>query len=144
MALVTRSVLVGHSAGRMFGLVQDVERYPEFLPWCAGAEIEAREGERILAALVIDFKGIRQRFATENTATGQERIEIKLARGPFRQLDGDWRFTALGEAGCRIDFRLHYEFSSKLLEKLVGPVFTLIAGSLVDAFLRRADALPKG
>lgn len=141
MALVTRTVLVTHPAQRMYALVADVERYPQFLPWCAAAQVEERAGDRIRAALTIDYRGIRQRFSTENVTVEPERIDIRLVSGPFRELDGHWHFTALGEHGCRIDFRLHYEFSSRILEKLVGPVFGYIAGSLVDAFLRRADAL---
>ena len=139
MALVRKSVLVGYSAQRMFGLVDGVERYPEFLPWCGGAEVEHRDGQITRASIHIDYRGIHQGFKTENRTQPPELIEIRLVSGPFRALDGTWRFTPLAEEACRIDFQLRYEFSSKLLERLVGPVFHYIANSFVDAFLKRAE-----
>lgn len=141
MALTEKSVLVEYSAARMYALVDDVGRYPEFLPWCGEAEILSREDNVVHAAITIDFRGIRQRFSTENRLQEPELIEMKLIDGPFRQLDGSWRFKALGEGACKIEFRLHYEFSSRLLEKLVGPVFHYIANSFVDAFVKRAQQL---
>lgn len=141
MALVRKSVLVGYAAERMYGLVDGVERYPEFLPWCGGTELEYRDGEVTRASIHIDYRGIRQSFKTENRTQAPELIEIRLVSGPFRALDGTWRFTALAPDACRIDFQLHYEFSSKLLERLVGPVFHYIANSFVDAFLKRAEKL---
>jgi ribosome-associated toxin RatA of RatAB toxin-antitoxin module len=144
MALVRKSVLVGYSAQRMYALVDTVERYPEFLPWCGGAELESRDGETTRASIQIDYRGIRQSFRTENRTRPPELIEIRLVSGPFRALDGTWRFTALAPEACRIDFHLHYEFSSKLLERLVGPVFHYIANSFVDAFIKRAENLYGG
>ena len=141
MALVEKSVLVGHSAAQMYVLVDEVERYPEFLPWCGGSELEHRDAGLTRACVRIDYHGIKQSFRTENRTQPPHLIEIRLISGPFRTLDGVWRFTPLSPEACRIDFRLHYEFSSKLLEKLVGPVFSHIAGSFVDAFLRRAERL---
>ncbi len=138
MALTEKSVLVEYSAAQMYALVADVARYPEFLPWCGGAQVLSQDGAVVHAQISIDFRGIRQRFSTENRQNEPELIEMKLVDGPFRELDGSWRFKALGEQACRIDFRLHYEFSSKLLEKLVGPVFHYIANSFVDAFVKRA------
>ncbi|HVY07222.1 MAG TPA: type II toxin-antitoxin system RatA family toxin [Burkholderiales bacterium] len=138
MALVEKSVLIEYSAEQMYALVDGVEAYPEFLPWCGGTEILGREGNVTRAAVTIDFRGIRQRFSTENRAEPPTLIEMKLVEGPFRELDGSWRFKALGEQACKIEFRLHYEFSSKLLEKIVGPVFHYIANSFVDAFVKRA------
>lgn len=141
MALTEKSVLVEYSAAQMYALVADVPSYPEFLPWCGGAQILSRDGDIVHAAISIDFRGIRQKFSTENRQREPELIEMKLLHGPFRELDGSWRFKALGEQACRIDFRLHYEFSSKLLEKLVGPVFHYIANSFVEAFVNRAAQL---
>ncbi|HTS52638.1 MAG TPA: type II toxin-antitoxin system RatA family toxin [Burkholderiales bacterium] len=141
MALVEKSVLVGHAAERMYALVDDVERYPEFLPWCGGARVELRDGTLTRAAILIDYRGIKQSFKTENRAQPPERIEIRLVSGPFRQLDGLWLFTSLSPEACKIEFRLHYEFSNRLLEKLVGPVFKHIANTLLEAFLQRAAKL---
>ena len=141
MALVEKSVLIEYSAAQMYALVENVAAYPEFLPWCGGTEILKQEGDVSRAAIIIDFRGIKQRFSTENRANPPQLIEMTLVDGPFRQLDGSWRFKALGDDACKIEFRLHYEFSSKLLEKLVGPVFHFIASTFVDAFVKRARQL---
>ena len=141
MASVERSVLVSYPAEQMYGLVADIERYPEFLPWCAGTRVEMRDGRSTRAAIVIDYRGIKQTFTTENRTQSPERIEIRLVNGPFRKLDGLWMFTPLASDACKIQFHLHYEFSNRLLEKLVGPVFRHIAGTLLDAFLQRAAEL---
>ena len=141
MALVEKSVLVEYPAAQMYALVEDVAAYPEFLPWCGGSEVLKQEDGLTRAAIVIDFRGIKQRFSTENRLDPPRLIQMTLVDGPFRQLDGSWRFKALGEDACKIEFRLHYEFSSKLLEKIVGPVFHYIANSFVDAFVKRARQL---
>ena len=141
MALVEKSVLIEYSAAQMYALVENVAAYPDFLPWCGGTEILKRESDVTRAAITIDFRGIKQRFSTENRANPPQLIEMTLVDGPFRQLDGSWRFKALGDDACKIEFRLHYEFSSKLLEKLVGPVFHFIASTFVDAFVKRARQL---
>ncbi len=138
---VSRSALVEFSAAEMFALVDDIERYPEFLPWCSSTTVTLRTAETTRAAIHISFRGLRQSFSTENRKEAPERMVMKLVEGPFRVLDGEWRFTALGEGACRIDFSLHYEFSSVLFEKIAGPVFGHIAGTMVDAFLKRAGQL---
>ena len=146
MAVVEKSMLVSYSAGQMFDLVNGVENYQEFLPWCGGAEILEQEEQALHARLKIDYKGIRQSFSTRNrterpVAGKHGSIVMELADGPFRALDGRWDFKPLGEGACRIDFQLRYEFSSKLLEKALGSVFNYIANSFVDAFVKRAEAL---
>lgn len=139
MARVEKSVLVAHSAERMFNLVDRVELYPEFLPWCGGAKVVTLEGETVRATVQIDYHHLKQHFTTQNVRTPPHEIQMTLQDGPFRQLDGSWRFIPLTDAACKIEFRLHYEFSSKMLEKLVGPVFHFISNSFVDAFIHRAD-----
>jgi ribosome-associated toxin RatA of RatAB toxin-antitoxin module len=141
MALVEKSVLIEYSAAQMYALVDNVAAYPEFLPWCGGTEILEKQPDFTRAAIVIDFRGIKQRFSTQNRADPPNLIEMTLVDGPFRQLDGSWRFKALGDEACKIEFRLHYEFSSKLLEKIFGPVFHFIASTFVDAFVKRARQL---
>lgn len=141
MALVEKTVLVPHSAEQMFNLVDRVEEYPQFLPWCGGGRVVEQEGTTVHATVDIDYHGIRQYFTTENARTPPRRIEMKLMDGPFRHLDGSWHFIPLNESACKIEFRLHYEFSSKLLEKLVGPVFSYITNSFVDAFIHRAEKI---
>jgi len=141
LALVEKSVLIEYSAAQMYALVENIAAYPEFLPWCGGTEILKKEDNVTRAAIIIDFRGIKQRFSTENRASPPQLIEMNLVDGPFRQLDGSWRFKALGDEACKIEFRLHYEFSSKLLEKIVGPVFHFIAITFVEAFVKRAQQL---
>lgn len=140
---VSRSALVNFSAAQMFGLVDDIERYPEFLPWCSGTTVTLRNVATTCATINISYRGIRQQFSTENHKQFPQRMTMQLVEGPFKALDGEWRFTPLDEQACRIDFQLHYEFSSLLLEKLLGPVFGYITGTMVDAFLKRAEQLHK-
>src|SRR5688572_27313944 len=139
LSVVEKSVLVGYSAQQMFALVDAVENYPQFLPWCDRAEVLERDDTRTRATLHINYHGATQSFTTENAKDPPQTMTVRLVEGPFRVLDGEWRFTPLRENACRIDFRLHYEFSSKLLEMLVGPVFSYIANTMVDAFVKRAD-----
>jgi ribosome-associated toxin RatA of RatAB toxin-antitoxin module len=141
MALVEKSVLIEYSAAQMYALVEDVAAYPDFLPWCGGAEILNKEGNMTRAAITIDFRGIKQRFSTENRAEPPQSIEMKLIDGPFRKLDGSWRFKSLGDTASKVEFRLHYEFSSKLLETVIGPVFHYIASTFVETFVKRAQQL---
>jgi ribosome-associated toxin RatA of RatAB toxin-antitoxin module len=137
-------VLVGHSAQQMFALVDAVEAYPEFLPWCDSATVLHRDAERTRATLTVNYHGAKQSFTTENVKNPPTAMSIKLVEGPFKVLDGDWRFTALSDVACKIEFRLHYEFSSRILEMLVGPVFSYIANTMVDAFVQRADKVYGG
>jgi ribosome-associated toxin RatA of RatAB toxin-antitoxin module len=139
MAHVIKTVLVAHSAHRMFELVDAVEKYPEFLPWCGGSECTFRDVGITRATLHINYRGIRQSFSTENLKTPPASMQIRLIEGPFKILDGSWRFIDLAGKGCKIELNLHYEFSSRLLETLIGPVFGYIANSMVDAFVKRAN-----
>jgi ribosome-associated toxin RatA of RatAB toxin-antitoxin module len=144
MADVKRIVLVEQSAARMFELVDRVEDYPQFLPWCGGTEVLERSDSLTVATLHINYHGVRAHFTTANTKQVPHTMLIALRDGPFRQLEGAWRFSALGEQACKIEFHLHYEFSSRLLEKIVGPVFGHVANTFVDAFVKRAEALSRG
>ena len=139
MADVNRSVLVAYTPAQMFALVDGIEDYPKFLPWCGGASVVRHGASRATATIHIKYRGIRQSFTTENALSVPETIDMRLVEGPFRSLDGGWRFTALGNRGCKVELRLHYEFSNRVLEKVVGPVFSHIADKLVDAFAKRAE-----
>ncbi|MDB5810006.1 MAG: cyclase/dehydrase [Betaproteobacteria bacterium] len=141
MAQVIKSVLVGQSARRMFELVDAVEKYPEFLPWCGGSECTFRDERVTRATLHINYRGIRQSFSTENLKTPPSLMQIRLIEGPFKTLEGSWRFTNLSAEGCKVELSLSYEFSSRLLERLIGPVFGYIANSMVDAFVKRANSI---
>ena len=141
MAEVNKSVLVSYPASRMFALVDAVEQYPEFLPWCGGTELLLRDPNFTRATIHINYRGIRQSFTTENSKREPQLMQIRLIEGPFKTLHGDWRFADLGGKGCKIELRLHYEFSNRLFEKLVGPVFGYIMNSLVDSFVKRAQRI---
>jgi ribosome-associated toxin RatA of RatAB toxin-antitoxin module len=141
MPEVRKTVIVPYTPAQMYALVDGVERYPEFLPWCTGTQVLARDARVTRAALQVGFRGVKQRFATENHNTPPGEIVMKLLEGPFRSLDGAWRFTDLDGRGCRIEFRLAYEFSSRVLAALVGPVFSHIADTMVEAFVKRAQKL---
>ena len=138
MAHIEKSALLEYSAAEMFALVDAVERYPEFLPWCGGASIERRDARVVQATLLIDYHHIRQSFTTENTREPPREILIRLVRGPFRTLIGHWRFTPLGDNACKVALTLDFEFSGRLLDKAVGRVFHYIASTLVEAFTQRA------
>jgi len=139
MARVEKSVLVAHPPERMFELVDRVEDYPEFLPWCGGTELKLRDAHRTVATIHIAYLGIRQSFTTENIKTHPREMRITLQDGPFSELEGDWSFLPLGEDACKVAFRLHYVFSSRVLETVLAPVFSHITNTFVDAFVRRAD-----
>jgi ribosome-associated toxin RatA of RatAB toxin-antitoxin module len=139
MAHVEKTVLVLHSAGRMFALVDDVTKYPEFLPWCGGVDLIKQDETSTEATLHIAYHGLQQKFTTENSKTYPSVMEIKLKNGPFKQLEGVWRFIALSEQACKIEFALNYEFENSFLEKIIAPVFSHIANTFVDGFVARAD-----
>ncbi len=141
MAEVRKNVLIEFTSAQMFELVDRVEDYPKFLPWCGGAEVLERSEARTAARLHINYHGIKSHFATENAKTFPEHMAIRLVEGPFKQLEGAWSFKPLGDAACKVEFRLFYEFSSRLVEKAVGPVFHHIATTFVEAFVKRAEQL---
>jgi ribosome-associated toxin RatA of RatAB toxin-antitoxin module len=141
MARVEKSVLVAHTPERMFDLVDRVEDYPFFLPWCGGTELKSRDPQHTVATIHIAYMGVRQNFTTENTKTHPREMRIRLQDGPFSHLEGDWLFSPLGQDACKVEFRLEYVFSSRLLETVLAPVFSHIANTFVDAFVRRADEM---
>ena len=139
MPEVRKLVLIEFTPSQIFDLVDGVEAYPQFLPWCSGAEVLGRSEEQTSARLHVNYHGIKTDFATENAKDFPRRMDIRLVEGPFHHLEGDWVFTPLGDTACKIEFRLIYEFSNKLIEKAVGPVFHHIANTFVDAFVKRAE-----
>jgi len=122
----------------MFDLVDGVESYPQFLPWCGSTEVKFRDDKKTVATLHINYHSVKAHFTTENDKEIPEWMSIRLVDGPFRRLEGMWRFKPLAENACKIEFSLSYEFSSKLFEKVIGPVFSHIANTFVDAFTKRA------
>ena len=140
MKSIARSAIVEHAATEMYALVDDIEAYPRFLPWCLEARVE-QTGARKRATLTAGLGGIRQSFTTENENQPGRSIDLRLVEGPFRQFNAAWRFTPLGEHACQIEFSMRYQFSSRALAKLLEPLFHQIADTTVDAFTRRADEL---
>jgi len=135
---IDRSALVHYTPQEMFALVSDVESYPEFLPWCTGAEILSQEGDVICGRVHFAVGGVGKSFATCNRLIPYNEITMQLREGPFSQLQGRWRFDPLGDEGCKVSLFLEYDFSSRVVSAVVGPVFNQIANSLVDAFQKRA------
>ncbi|GJL80820.1 MAG: ubiquinone-binding protein [marine bacterium B5-7] len=130
-----------YTATEMFSLVDDVEQYPEFLPWCGGSAVLSRDDHSLMARVDIDFKGLRKSFVTENRNTPDELIEIRLKEGPFKSLEGKWHFYTLGPAATRVSLDIDFEFSSVMIDRMLGSVFKHIAGSMVDSFVKRAERL---
>lgn len=130
-------------AASLFAIVDEVARYPEFLPWCAGAEILEDNGAELVAELVLVGRGIRERFTTRNLRYPHERIELQLVSGPFRTFSGVWTFTRIGgDEGCRVALALDFEFAGarSLLGSAFGGIFVKAADRMVDAFCERARA----
>ena len=141
MSHVKKSALVAYSAADMFALVDDVARYPEFLPWCGGADVLEQTATLTVATVHIDYLGIRQSFTTENTKVKNSEMNLKLRDGPFERLDGKWRFQELDKSACKVSLELDYGFANPLLEAAVGPVFGIIANTMIERFVARADEL---
>ena len=139
MKKIARSAIVEHSAAEMYALVDDIESYPSFLPWCAQSAVHERHPGRTRATVTARVGVLRQSFTTQNDNRPGEAITMRLLEGPFRRFSGDWRFVPLGPRACRIEFELQYEFSSRTLGKLLSPLFDGMADSMVEAFVRRAD-----
>jgi len=138
---VSKSALVNFSANDMFEIVDNVALYPEFLPWCGSTEVISRSSDTLEASIEIAHGGINKTFSTRNRMQKGKMIELQLLNGPFHSLHGFWRFDALGENACKVSLDLNYEFSSKILGLVVGPVFNKIANTLVDAFCERAGKI---
>ncbi|MFC3875524.1 type II toxin-antitoxin system RatA family toxin [Neisseria musculi] len=139
MKTVEKNMLVLHSAGQMFDLVDRAEDYPQFLPWYSKTEIIERSGNELKARLFMDYMGVKQSFATHNHNVPGREIRIDLLEGPFKALHGTWKFIPLGDDCCKIEFKLQYDFSSALLSTLISPVFGHLSGTLVDAFVKEAN-----
>lgn len=147
MSSIVRSALVGYSAKQMYDLVEDIESYPRFLPWCRSARVvERRDGVTAkdgvtVAVLSVGLKGINQSFTTENTNTPGESIRMRLVEGPFSSFRAAWKFQVLEEHAAKIEFSMDYKLSGALVAKVLAPLFDHIADTMVDAFSRRAQSV---
>ena len=141
MAVINKSALVPYTPQQMFILVDDIEAYVEFLPWCTGSTVLTRTEGDVTASLEISHSGFHKAFTTCNVYEADNRISMYLVEGPFKKLEGVWQFQALGDQGCKIVLDLEFEFKNRLLGMSFGPLFGQMAGGLVDAFTQRANAI---
>lgn len=138
MAQICRSALVDFSAAQLYQLVNHIEDYPNFLPGCNKSRILERGDTYIIASINVKKAGISKTFTTRNTLVENQSIHMQLVEGPFRQLNGDWRFIALGANQCKVEFHLEFEFTNKLVELVFGRIFQELIASMVQAFSQRA------
>jgi ribosome-associated toxin RatA of RatAB toxin-antitoxin module len=141
LQVVERSAIVSFTPAQMFALVNDVARYPEFLPWCAGARVEELSDTERLASIKVARGLLRTEFTTRNTLTKDAQILMRLVDGPFRELSGDWRFDAIGERGSRVHFRAEFEFKNRLTAAALGAAFEALCSTIVEAFALRAQEI---
>lgn len=141
MKRIARSAIVEHAAAAVYAIVEDIESYPDFLPWCYAARVHERRAGRTVATLTVGMRALRQSFTTENTNLAGESIDLHLVKGPFKRFAATWHFTPLGEHAAKIEYSMEYEFSSRALGKALEPLFAKIADTMVSAFSRRADQL---
>ncbi|RFA28317.1 ubiquinone-binding protein [Alkalilimnicola ehrlichii] len=139
MTTISRSALVSHSAEQMYNLVCDVDSYQSFLPWCRDSQVHSRDADEMKATIVIAKGGLERSFTTLNRLQRGKMMEMRLVEGPFRHLEGFWRFQALREDACKVSLDLDFEFSNRLMTMAFGKIFTQIANTLVDAFVKRAN-----
>lgn len=138
MRKVSRSALVPYTAEEMFRLVDEVEAYPDFLPWCTHAEVHERTPAEVEASLSLRKGNVEKTFRTRNRRREFESIGLSLVGGPFRDLDGGWQFRDLGGEGSKVSLDLAFEFDNRLVDMMFGAVFEDVCNSLVDAFIERA------
>ena len=141
MATINRSALMPYSARQMYRVVNSVQDYPDFLPWCASSTVLLQTEELMEASILMQKGKLNHSFTTRNTLAVDQLIHMELVDGPFKKLSGDWIFSNLAEQGSKIELKLEFEFSNRIVGMLIGPVFTQIANSLVDAFCQRAHQL---
>jgi ribosome-associated toxin RatA of RatAB toxin-antitoxin module len=143
MRQVKRSALVAQPPSRMFALINDVESYPAFVPGCTHARVESRTTMEIVATLGVKKGPMHAELTTRNTLEQDRRVTMSLVRGPFKELEGVWTLTPVGEGGCRVDLDLRFAFRNPMSAVLFDPLFEQTAASLVDAFVARARSLDK-
>ncbi len=133
-----RNVITHHSARQMFELVNAIETYPQFLPWCHSARVISQSEKEVQAEIEIAWTGIHKRFSTHNILQPFSRIEMRLIEGPLSHLEGIWDFIPLNEQTCKVCLELDFEFTKSLVDRMFQPIFNHIANNLVDAFVKRA------
>jgi ribosome-associated toxin RatA of RatAB toxin-antitoxin module len=139
MPTVNRSAMVRHTPREMFDLVNDFERYPEFLPGCRRSRLIEHDADHLIGEMTLGRAGIEQSIMTRNDLIAPEHIEMSLVSGPFKRLNGRWMFTPMGETACKVSLEMEFEFANRLLGMAFGKLFQQVAGQLVESFTRRAD-----
>ena len=142
MREVKRTALVSQPPGVLFGLINDIDAYPQFLPWCTHARVLERSDTHILASIGVRQGALSGEFTTRNTLEPERAITMHLVKGPFTTLEGRWLLTPIEPHGCRVDFTVQFAFKNRLTAMLLEPLFAQTIGSLVDAFVQRARSLP--
>lgn len=140
MPIVKRARTVPYSCEQMYALVNQVENYSEFLPYCSDSKVHHRDQDEVQATLVIGAAGMSKSFTTRNRLQVNKMIEIRLVDGPFSHLEGFWRFDPV-DTGCKISFDLEFEFAGKIFSMLLGPIFDQVTDKMVDAFCDRAEVV---
>jgi ribosome-associated toxin RatA of RatAB toxin-antitoxin module len=138
MREVRRSALVAQPPARLFALISDVERYPQFVPGCTFARIESRSAHEVVATLGVHRGALRTQFTTRNELEPDERVRMHLVQGPFRTLAGEWRLTPQGQGGCRVELTMRFAFANPLAALVFEPLFAQTVSELMDAFVARA------
>jgi len=141
MPHIYKTALVPYTTEQMFQLASDIESYPDFLPWCKETKVLSQTGENVTASITMGGAGLEKSFTTTNVLKFAQSIEMRLIDGPFSHLYGIWKFQPLGDAGCKVSLDVKFEITNKLLRLSLGPVFTKIMNSLVDAFVTRANQI---
>jgi len=141
MKHIKRSAIVQYDAARMFALVADIEKYPEFLPWCARAQVLSAAGDTVTARVTIAWGGLHKSFTTRNRNTAGRSIVMRSVAGLFSDLHGEWRFTPLAAGACRVEFEIRFAIAGRVLAAVAGPLFEKISDGMVDAFHRRARSV---
>jgi ribosome-associated toxin RatA of RatAB toxin-antitoxin module len=141
MRTVKRSALVPYSTAQMYHIINDIGRYPDFLPWCVGSEILVASESELVARLDLARGGLSQSFTTRNRLSPPHGVTLELVDGPFTALSGAWALQALGEDGCKISMQLQFEFNSRVMNAALGQVFTGAVDKMVEAFCQRAEQL---
>lgn len=141
MTTISKNALIPYDAGKMYELVLDINRYYEFLPWCSASKVLMQTDDEVKGQISINHSGLKKSFTTLNRLQKNKSIEMKMVEGPFKHLEGIWRFDVLADDASKISLDLDFEFSNKLVAMAINPVFSQIANSMVDSFCKRADAI---
>jgi len=140
MTIVKKSRVVTYTCEQMFQLVNEIENYAQFLPYCSESIVHHRDEDEVQASLIIGAAGMSKSFTTRNRLQKNKMIEIRLVDGPFSHLEGFWRFDEV-EEGCKVSFDLEFEFAGRMISMLLGPVFEQVTDKMVDSFCDQAEVL---